>query len=360
MYTLGVRADPRTRARAAGLGRRRAGAAPTGAATSPTTGPGQLVGYPILTLPPKHGRRERHGRHRGLRALGGAAPDRRAGRPRPARRRAPPRLPGRVGRPRRRQPAQDRRHRRAAQPGSHDARLRPQRHHRPRHVRPHRAVRHRRQGRSRRWRPRASTSRCARWSTPSSPAPPSGGAASVGRAPGRRLAGPARGPVAVQPGRGPGRAGPAARSRLGRRRGVTEGLAISERKPDWLRAKVHMGPTYLRLKKTMRELHLVTVCEDAGCPNIFECWADGTATFMINGERCTRACGFCLVDTRKPVAPDADEPERVAEAVARMGLGPRRGHDGGARRPRRRRRRRVRRDDPGHPPPHRRAPPSRC
>jgi lipoic acid synthetase len=102
--------------------------------------------------------------------------------------------------------------------------------------------------------------------------------------------------------------------------GVTEGLTITTRKPDWLRAKANMGPGYLRLKKTMRELQLVTVCEDAGCPNIFECWADGTATFMINGERCTRACGFCLVDTSKPLALDADEPDRVAEAVARMGL----------------------------------------
>ena len=70
----------------------------------------------------------------------------------------------------------------------------------------------------------------------------------------------------------------------------------------------------------MRDLDLVTVCEEAGCPNIFECWADGTATFMINGERCTRACGFCLVDTRHPLPLDAGEPERVAEAVARMGL----------------------------------------
>ena len=65
---------------------------------------------------------------------------------------------------------------------------------------------------------------------------------------------------------------------------------------------------------------LVTVCEEAGCPNIFECWADGTATFMINGERCTRACGFCLVDTRHPGPLDAGEPERVAEAVEQMGL----------------------------------------
>ena len=81
-----------------------------------------------------------------------------------------------------------------------------------------------------------------------------------------------------------------------------------------------MGGDYLRLKQTMRDLSLVTVCEEAGCPNIFECWSDGTATFMINGERCTRACGFCLVDTRHPEPIDADEPERVAEAVARMGL----------------------------------------
>jgi lipoic acid synthetase len=64
----------------------------------------------------------------------------------------------------------------------------------------------------------------------------------------------------------------------------------------------------------------VTVCEDAGCPNLSECWADGTATFMVLGERCTRACGFCLVDTSKPEAPVADEPARVAEAVEQMGL----------------------------------------
>jgi lipoyl synthase len=103
--------------------------------------------------------------------------------------------------------------------------------------------------------------------------------------------------------------------------GVTEGLQISERKPDWLRTSFHTDPSYLRLKHTMRDLGLVTVCEEAGCPNIYECWSDGTATFMINGERCTRACGFCLVDTRRPEALDATEPERVAEAVARMGLG---------------------------------------
>jgi lipoyl synthase len=102
--------------------------------------------------------------------------------------------------------------------------------------------------------------------------------------------------------------------------GVAQGLAVGERKPDWLRAKVSIGAGYLRLKRTMDDLGLVTVCEEAGCPNIFECWADGTATFMINGERCTRACGFCLVDTRHPEALDPTEPGRVAEAVERMGL----------------------------------------
>ena len=102
--------------------------------------------------------------------------------------------------------------------------------------------------------------------------------------------------------------------------GVTDGLDISTRKPDWLRPKVHHGPEVLALKRTVRDLGLVTVCEEAGCPNLSECWSDGTATFMVLGERCTRACGFCLVDTRKPLAPDADEPVKVADAVARMGL----------------------------------------
>ena len=105
-----------------------------------------------------------------------------------------------------------------------------------------------------------------------------------------------------------------------RKAGVTEGLELGERKPEWLRAKVRMGSDYLQLKRTIRDLDLVTVCEEAGCPNIFECWSDGTATFMINGERCTRACGFCLVDTRHPLPLDAEEPVRVAEAVDRMGL----------------------------------------
>jgi lipoic acid synthetase len=98
------------------------------------------------------------------------------------------------------------------------------------------------------------------------------------------------------------------------------GLAIEERKPEWLRVKARMGEDYRSLKKTVRDLNLVTVCEEAGCPNIYECWADGTATFMINGDRCTRACGFCLVDTRKPLPVDEAEAGRVAEAVVRLGL----------------------------------------
>lgn len=102
--------------------------------------------------------------------------------------------------------------------------------------------------------------------------------------------------------------------------GVADGLAISTRKPDWLRPKVVYGREVISLKKTVRELGLVTVCEEAGCPNLSDCWADGTATFMVLGESCTRACGFCLVDTNKPSAPADDEPGRVAAAVARMGL----------------------------------------
>jgi lipoic acid synthetase len=97
-------------------------------------------------------------------------------------------------------------------------------------------------------------------------------------------------------------------------------LPLDTRKPEWVRVHAAMGPEYRDLKKRMRSLDLVTVCEEAGCPNIFECWADGTATFMINGERCTRACGFCLVDTRKPAPLDAGEPARVAQAVADMHL----------------------------------------
>ena len=97
-------------------------------------------------------------------------------------------------------------------------------------------------------------------------------------------------------------------------------VQIQSRKPDWLRVEANMGEDYLKLRKTMRTLDLVTVCEEAGCPNIYECWADGTATFMINGERCTRACGFCLIDTQHPLPLDPIEPDRVAKAVEEMHL----------------------------------------
>jgi lipoic acid synthetase len=100
-----------------------------------------------------------------------------------------------------------------------------------------------------------------------------------------------------------------------------DGLAITQRKPEWVRVPVRIGKGYRQLGATIHDLGLVTVCEEAGCPNIYECWADGTATFMINGERCTRACGFCQVDTRHPLPLSPDEPDRVAQAVARMGLG---------------------------------------
>ena len=102
--------------------------------------------------------------------------------------------------------------------------------------------------------------------------------------------------------------------------GVVDGIDVGERKPEWMRAPLKIGARPLELKKTLRDLQLVTVCEEAGCPNLSECWADGTATFMINGERCTRKCGFCLVDTRHPEPLDPQEPSRVAEAVAQMGL----------------------------------------
>jgi lipoic acid synthetase len=100
-----------------------------------------------------------------------------------------------------------------------------------------------------------------------------------------------------------------------------DGLDIAQRKPPWVRVPVRIGKGYRQLGATVHDLGLVTVCEEAGCPNIYECWADGTATFMINGERCTRACGFCQVDTRHPLPLSPDEPARVAEAVERMGLG---------------------------------------
>ena len=100
----------------------------------------------------------------------------------------------------------------------------------------------------------------------------------------------------------------------------TGGVPFRSRKPEWMRVPLSTGPTFHKIRSTLRDLDLVTVCEEAGCPNVSECWNDGTATFMILGERCTRACGFCLVDTRRPEGVDHAEPDRVAEAAVRMGL----------------------------------------
>jgi lipoic acid synthetase len=96
--------------------------------------------------------------------------------------------------------------------------------------------------------------------------------------------------------------------------------SASPPKPDWIRVRAPSTRGYADTRSIVKENGLVTVCEEAGCPNRSECWNDGTATFMICGERCTRACGFCLVDTHKPAPLDPGEPGRVAEAVARMGL----------------------------------------
>ena len=92
------------------------------------------------------------------------------------------------------------------------------------------------------------------------------------------------------------------------------------RRPEWMRVRADFGEGYRATKRLMRSLDLTTVCEEAGCPNISECWSDGTATFMILGERCTRACGFCLVDTQHPLPLDQEEPARVADAVATLAL----------------------------------------
>jgi len=93
-----------------------------------------------------------------------------------------------------------------------------------------------------------------------------------------------------------------------------------EKKPDWIRTRATMGPEYSDLKGLVKSGGLHTVCEEAGCPNIFECWEDREATFLIGGDQCTRRCDFCQIDTGKPADFDADEPRRVAESVLAMGL----------------------------------------
>jgi lipoic acid synthetase len=93
-----------------------------------------------------------------------------------------------------------------------------------------------------------------------------------------------------------------------------------EKKPSWIRTKATMGPEFRQLKSLVHDQGLHTVCEEAGCPNIFECWEDREATFLIGGDQCTRRCDFCQIDTGKPQPLDRDEPRRVAESVQAMGL----------------------------------------
>jgi lipoyl synthase len=93
-----------------------------------------------------------------------------------------------------------------------------------------------------------------------------------------------------------------------------------ERKPPWIKTRLRTGPEYTQLKELVRREGLHTVCEEAGCPNIFECWEDREATFLIGGDQCTRRCDFCQIDTGKPQLLDRDEPRRVAESVRTMGL----------------------------------------
>jgi len=93
-----------------------------------------------------------------------------------------------------------------------------------------------------------------------------------------------------------------------------------ERKPPWIKVKAKMGPEYTQMRGLVQKEGLHTVCQEAGCPNIYECWEDREATFLIGGDQCTRRCDFCQIDTGKPAEFDADEPRRVGESVATMGL----------------------------------------
>jgi lipoic acid synthetase len=93
-----------------------------------------------------------------------------------------------------------------------------------------------------------------------------------------------------------------------------------ERKPEWIKTRAKMGPEYTELRSLVQREGLHTVCQEAGCPNIYECWEDREATFLIGGDQCTRRCDFCQIDTGKPALLDRDEPRRVAESVRTMGL----------------------------------------
>ncbi|MDO9590842.1 MAG: lipoyl synthase, partial [Microcella sp.] len=93
-----------------------------------------------------------------------------------------------------------------------------------------------------------------------------------------------------------------------------------EKKPEWIKTRASMGPEYTALRALVGEKKLHTVCQEAGCPNIYECWEDREATFLIGGSQCTRRCDFCQIDTGKPADYDTDEPRRVAESVVEMNL----------------------------------------
>ena len=97
-------------------------------------------------------------------------------------------------------------------------------------------------------------------------------------------------------------------------------LTPIERKPEWIKTRANMGPEYTRLRSLVKSEGLHTVCQEAACPNIFECWEDKEATFLIGGDRCTRRCDFCNIDTGKPLPIDREEPRKVAESVESMGL----------------------------------------
>ena len=97
-------------------------------------------------------------------------------------------------------------------------------------------------------------------------------------------------------------------------------LTPIERKPEWIKTRANMGPEYTRLRSLVKSEGLHTVCQEAACPNIFECWEDKEATFLIGGDRCTRRCDFCNIDTGKPLPIDREEPRKVAESVKSMGL----------------------------------------
>ena len=117
---------------------------------------------------------------------------------------------------------------------------------------------------------------------------------------------------------GPVTVGPDGRKLL--RLEVRNSATPIEKKPSWIKTRAKMGPEYSHLRELVKREGLHTVCQEAGCPNIFECWEDREATFLIGGEQCTRRCDFCQIDTGKPAALDRDEPRRVGESVASMGL----------------------------------------